>query len=79
MPSSAEGGTEGPACRRCGARPTARAWLFVLGTTLATLGFVPYDPGPFCEDCRDNYNFAGVLMVAVVLGIGFVLAVVLLG
>jgi hypothetical protein len=70
---------DGPACRKCGARPAGRAWLFVLGITLATLGFAPFDPGPLCDACRDRYNFLGVLMVAVVLVVAFVLVVVLLG
>jgi hypothetical protein len=53
--------------------------LFVLGMAVATLGFVPYDPGPLCADCRDRYNAVGVLVVAGALVVAFVLVVIALG
>ena len=79
MSSSAEGEAGGPACRKCGARPAGRAWLFVLGMTVATLGLAPFDRGPLCAKCGAGYDFVGLLMLAFALVVGFVLVVVLVG
>ena len=77
MSSSAEA-DHGPACRRCGARPASRAWLFVLGVTMLTLGFLPLDPGPLCEECRDRANFVGLLFVCVAVAVVVLVTFVIL-
>jgi uncharacterized membrane-anchored protein len=77
MSSNAEG--VGGGCRKCGAAIDGKPWLFVLGTTLLTLGFLPINPGALCARCRDSYDFLGLLMLSAAVVVGFVLVVMWLG
>ena len=75
MSSSVEEGR----CRKCGAAVDGKPWLFVWGSTLVTLGFLPFNPGPLCAKCKDSYNFVGLLMLGASLAVVFVLVVAWLG
>ena len=75
MSSGRQSSALDPACRKCGASATGTPWLYVLGSMLLTLGFLPHNPGRLCADCTDRYNAIGVLLIGL-FGLGIALALV---
>ena len=70
-------------CPRCGVRPVdadGTPWLFLLLAWIATLGLMPGPSRqPLCGECAGGFHFLGLLMLAVLVGTVFVVAIVVLG
>ncbi len=66
-------------CKHCGkaeAEPDSLGWL---GLLPLILGVLPLRSGRYCKDCATGSQLPSLLLLAVLLVLGFVLAVILWG